>query len=62
MVQFKHFTALQKMSNFRFSLRANWPWRDKILRANPSAARSIVNQSKPILIIVLINNYFFTRN
>ena len=33
MLQIKHLTASQKMTNFQFSKRANWPWREKILSA-----------------------------
>ena len=52
MVQIKHFTAPQKMPNFQFSRRAKWPWRDKILGAPQRGQKIIVNQSKPILVIV----------
>ena len=31
MLQIKHLTAPQKMPNFQFTRRANWPWREKIL-------------------------------
>ena len=41
MMQIKYFTAPQKMPNFQFSKRANWPWRHKILNA-PSAARKFL--------------------
>ena len=47
------------MPNFQFSRRANWPWRDKILSAPQRSKKIIVNQSKPILVIVLIKP--FTR-
>ena len=59
MVQIKLFTAPQKMPNFQFSRRAKWPWWDKIL-APPSPQRGqkiIVNQSKPILVIVSIKPF-----
>ena len=59
MVQIKHFTAPQKMQNFQFSRRAKWPWRYKILRAPQRGQKIIVNQSKPILVIVSIKP--FTR-
>ena len=59
MVQIKHFTAPQKMPNFQFSRRAKWPWRDKILGAPQRGQKIIVNQSKPILVIVSIKP--FTR-
>ena len=59
MVQMKHFTAPQKMPNFQFSRRAKWPWRDKILGAPQRGQKIIVNQSKPILVIVSIKP--FTR-
>ena len=52
MVQIKDFTAPQKMPNFQFSRRVNWPWRDKILSAPQRGKKIIVNQSKPILVIV----------
>ena len=54
MVHIKHFTAPQKMSNFQFSTLANWTWRDKILGAPQRGKKIIVNQSKPILVIVSI--------
>ena len=55
MVQIKQFTAPQKMQNFLFSRRAKWPpWRDKILGAPQRGQKIIVNQSKPILVIVSI--------
>ena len=59
MVQIKLFTAPQKMPNFQFSRRAKWPWRDKILGAPQRGQKIIVNQSKPILVIVSIQP--FTR-
>ena len=59
MVQIKHFTAPQKMPNFQFSRRAKWPLRDKILGAPQRGQKIIVNQSKPILVIVSIKP--FTR-
>ena len=59
MVQIKHFTAPQKMPNFQFSRPAKWPWRDKILGAPQRGQKIIVNQSKPILVIVSIKP--FTR-
>ena len=52
MVQIKDFTAPQKMPNFQFSRRVNRPWRDKILSAPQRGKKIIVNQSKPILVIV----------
>ena len=57
MVQIKHFTAPQKMPNFQFSRRANWPGRDKILSASQRGKKIIVNQSKPILVIVSIKPF-----
>ena len=59
MVQIKHFTAPQKMPNFQLSRRAKWTWRDKILGAPQRGQKIIVNQSKPILVIVSIKA--FTR-
>ena len=59
MVQIKLFTAPQKIPNFQFSRRAKWPWRDKILGAPQRGQKIIVNQSKPILVIVSIKP--FTR-
>ena len=59
MVQIKHFTAPQKMTIFQFSRRAKWPWRDEILGAPQRGQKIIVNQSKPILVIVSIKP--FTR-
>ena len=59
MVQIKLFTAPQKMPNFQFSRRAKWPWRDKILGSPQRGQKIIVNQSKPILVIVSIKP--FTR-
>ena len=59
MVQIKHFTASQKMPNFQFSRRAKWPWWDKILDASQRGQKIIVNQSKPILVIVSMKP--FTR-
>ena len=47
------------MSNFQFSRRAKWPWRDKLLGAPQRGQKIIVNQSKPILVIVSIKP--FTR-
>ena len=59
MVQIKHFTAPQKMPNFQFSRRAKRPRGDKILGAPQRGQKIIVNQSKPILVIVSIKP--FTR-
>ena len=59
MVHIKQFTAPLKMPNFQFSRRAKWPWRDKILGAPQRGQKIIVNQSKPILVIVSIKP--FTR-
>ena len=60
MVQIKHFTVPQKMPNFQFSRHANWPWWDKILNAALQRGKKIiVNQSKPILVIVLIKPLTF---
>ena len=42
------------MPNVQFSRRANWPWQDKILDAPRRGQKIIVNQSKPILVIVSI--------
>ena len=50
MVQIKHFRAPQKMPNFQFSRRTNWPWRDKILSVPQRGKKIIVNQRKPILV------------
>ena len=47
------------MPNFQFSRRAKWPWRDKILGVSQRGQKIIVNQSKPILVIVSIKT--FTR-
>ena len=57
MVQINHFTAPQKMPSFQFSRRANWTWRDKILGAPQRGKKIIVNQSKPILVIVSIKPF-----
>ena len=57
MVQINHFTAPQKMPNFQFSRSANWTWRDKILGAPQRGKKIIVNQSKPILVIVSIKPF-----
>ena len=57
MVQIKHFTAPQKKPNFQFSRRANWPGRDKILSVPQRGKKIIVNQSKPILVIVSIKPF-----
>ena len=57
MGQIKLFTVPQKMPNFQFSSRAKWPWRDKILGALQRGQKIIVNQSKPILVIVLIKPF-----
>ena len=60
MVQIKHFTAPpKKVLNFQFSRRAKWPWGDKILGAPKRFQEIIVNQSKPIFVIVSIKP--FTR-
>ena len=59
MVQIKHFTALQRMPNFQFSRRAKWSWPDKILGAPQRGQKIIVNQSKPISVILSIKP--FTR-
>ena len=40
------------MPDCQFSRRAKWPWRDKILGASQRGQISIVNQSKPTLVIV----------
>ena len=57
MVQIKHFTVPQKMPNFQFSRHANWPWWDKKISAPQRGKKIIVNQSKPILVIVLIKPF-----
>ena len=58
MLQIKHLTPPQKMPNFQFSIRANWPWREKILSAPPQRGQKIiVNQSKPILFIVSVKPF-----
>ena len=59
MVQIKFFTAPQKIPNFQFSRRTKWPWRYKILGTPQRGQKIIVNQSKPILVIVSIKP--FTR-
>ena len=59
MVQIKHFTAPQKIPNFQFSRLAKWPRRDEILGAPQRCQKIIVNQSKPILVIVSLKP--FTR-
>ena len=61
MVQIKLLIEPQKMPNFQFSRRAKWPWRDKILGAPQRGQKIIVNQSKPILVIILISIKPFTR-
>ena len=55
MVQIQHFTAPQKIPNIQFSIRANG--RDKILGASQRSQKIIVNQSKPILVIVSIKPF-----
>ena len=50
MARIRHFTAPQKMPNFQFSKRENWPWREKILGVPRRGQKIIVNQSKPILV------------
>ena len=66
MVQIKHFTAPQKCQIFNFPRRANWSWRDKIPGALQRGHwKSIVNQSKPIVVIVSIKPFTcqnFRRN
>ena len=57
MIPMKHFTAPQRMPNFQFSRRANWPWLDKILSAHQRGQKIIVNQSKPILVVVSIKPF-----
>ena len=47
------------MPNFQFSRRTNWPLLNKILSAPQRGQKIIVNQSKPILVIVSIKP--FTR-
>ena len=59
MVQIKYFTAPQEVPSFQFSRRAKWPWQDKILGTPQRGQKIIVNQSKPILVIVSIKP--FTR-
>ena len=60
MLQIKRLTAPQKMPNFQFSGRANWPWREKILSVPQRGQKIIVNQGKRILVIVSIKP--FTSN
>ena len=45
------------MPDFQFSRRANWPWQDKTLGAPQRRQKIIVNQSKPILVIVSIKPF-----
>ena len=59
MVQIKNFTAPQRMPNFQFSRRANWPWRDKILSSPELGQKIIVNQRKAIWVVFSIKP--FTR-
>ena len=47
------------MPNFQFSRRTNWPLLNKILSAPQRGQKIIVNQSKPISVIVSIKP--FTR-
>ena len=54
MLQINHLTAPQKMPNFQFLSRANWPWREEILSAPQRGQKIIVNQSRPILVKVSI--------
>ena len=49
------FYSAAKNAKFQFSRRAKWPWRDKILGAPQRGQNIIVNQSKPVLVIVSIN-------
>ena len=42
MLQIKHLTAPQKMPNFQFLRRANWPWREKTDSAPPNADRKLL--------------------
>ena len=55
MVQFKHFTEPQKMPNFQFSRLAA----GQNTRRPQRGQKSIVNQSKPILVIVSMKHFFF---
>ena len=57
MVQIKHFTEPQKMPNFQFSRLAA----GQNTRRPQRGRKSIVNQSKPILVIVSMNHFFFSR-
>ena len=59
MVQIKHFTAPQKNAKFSVFKTCKMAWRDKILGAPQRGQKIIVNQSKPILVIVSIKP--FTR-
>ena len=45
------------MPNFQFSRRANWQWQDKILGAPQRGQKIIVNQSKPILVVISIKPF-----
>ena len=39
-------------TNFQFSRRTNWPWREEILSALQRGQKIIVNQRKPILVSI----------
>ena len=54
-------TFYSAAKNVKFSVfkSAKWPWRDKILGAPQRGQKTIVNQRKPILVIVSIKP--FTR-
>ena len=43
MVQIEHFTAPQKLPNFKFSRRANWPWGTKYQRGKKIIVNQIAN-------------------
>ena len=49
----------EEMPNFQFSRRAKWPWAGQNTRHPQRGLKIIVNQSKPILVIVSIKR--FTR-
>ena len=52
------YSAAKSAYNFQFSRRANWLWQDKILSTSQHGKKIIiVNQSKLILVIVLIKTF-----
>ena len=71
MLQIKHLTAPQKMPNFQFSRRANWPWREKILSAPPARTENYCESKqtyfsyslhKAFHLLEFQAKLFFTRN